>query len=444
MKFSSFFLTACVSIVVSAQVPSGGGLIINEINQGTASGTKEFYELLVIGDPASPCAPVDLTGWVFDDNNGDFEICGSGVGIQAGHYRFTSCYNAVPPGSLLVIYNVSDPYIGMPADDPNDADGNFVYIIPSNSSCLESNYTTPNATTPNCLYSGSYSSPTTSWAAGMANTGDAVQVRKPDYSFYHGYSFGNVNTTYPAWPSGASSGTSFNKGSGNLAFGCGDFWNSANFFTTTAAAGTPGTANSAANGYFIGEILNCDLVYTDLDDIINCDLVLPVTLTYFIATAAQNSVQLNWETLSEIDCKDYVIERSATLHQFSAIGNVNCIGSETTSAQYVFTDDAPMSGINYYRLKQVDASGKFTYSNIETAFINNTSQLFIYPNPASSTLHISQAEVDALLLITDVQGRVIEQLDFSETINISNLPPGIYSLKLISGNTMSCASFIKE
>lgn len=74
-----------------AQVPAGGGLIVNEINQGT--GIKEFIEFLVLGDPSDPCANVNLTGWVFDDNDGSFEACGSGVGLNALPYMDLRSYH---------------------------------------------------------------------------------------------------------------------------------------------------------------------------------------------------------------------------------------------------------------------------------------------------------------------------------------------------------------
>lgn len=424
-----------------AQVPAGGGLIVNEINQGTISTSKEFIELLVLGDPSAPCDPVDLTGWVVDDNNGDFENCGAGVGIQTGHYRFTSCFSAVPPGSIIVIYNAADAYTGMPADDPTDADGNKVYIVPSDNSCLEANYTVPNSSDPDCGYAGPYITPTSTWAAGMSNNGDVAQVRKPDYSFYHGFSYGNVNTTYPAWPSGASSGTAFHKGSGNLAFDCGDFWQSANYFTTTAAAGTPGVANSVANGFFIGEILNCDLVYSDLTDIINCDLLLPVELISFSAVTIQENITLNWQ-LATVSAEDvFIIQRGKNPNNFSDIGVVN---GTNHVLSYAFTDDSPEAGMNYYRLKCIDEEGNTTISKVICVDAEMQKQVLIYPNPATETLHLSSATEIKMLLVTDIDGKVIQELQPSESITISHFPAGIYVLKVITPETIKSFQFIKQ
>lgn len=253
--------------------------MLNEINQGSA-GTKEFMEFLVIGDPDNPCDPVDLSNWVIDDNNGSFESCGSGVGIATGHYRLSAgCFSAVPPGAILLIYNAADPYTGLPADDPDDADGDLVYIIPSNSTCLEANYVVPTATGPDCSYAGPYSAPTLTWAAGMSNSGDAAQVRQPDYTFFHGYSYGDVSGTFPAWPSGAPAGTSANLGGGgNWALNCGNFYLTANYSSTSAGSGTPGLPNNADNENLVSLIQSCSFDYNTFFCCVPDSTILPAAV----------------------------------------------------------------------------------------------------------------------------------------------------------------------
>ena len=156
------------------------GVIINEVSNGT-SGTKEFVELLVVGSNSSLTGLVDLTHWVIDDNNGDFE--GSiGTGVAAGHYRFTSLFPSVPTGSLIVIYNTSDINLNMLPDDPTDINNDNIYIIPINSIYLERCTSLPSSTLGisyiPCIYTFS---PTQTWnVIGLRNRGDVIQVRKPD------------------------------------------------------------------------------------------------------------------------------------------------------------------------------------------------------------------------------------------------------------------------
>ncbi len=413
---------------IAAQVPSGGGLIVNEYNQG-GSGIKEFIELLVLGDPANPCAPVDLTGWVFDDNSGTFESCGGGVGIADGHYRFTSSYNAVMPGALIVIYNSGDVYTGMPAADPLDADGNNVYIIPSNSAYLEINAALPNAVTPDCSYAGPYTAPGAFWAAGMANSGDACQVRKPDYSFFHGMSFGNVNTVYPAWPAGAAAGTSWNKGSGNLAFDCGSCWSSANYFTTTAGAGTPGAANTVNNANFINNISNCVIDYTNLDDVDNCALVLYISTSDFTVSQSSAGVHLKWSDIiiSEAGLR---ILHSSDGRTFTPIFEQSAADYLAQSPQHNYTHHNPGPGIHYYQLEWND--GDITHSDIQSITYTTTT-ITLTPNPGTGILQLCGVQPNQHYQILNFLGQTLQSGQFTTTnptINLNNLPAGCYVLKI--------------
>ncbi len=156
-------------------------LIINEFSQG-ANGAQEYIELVVAGQrncSGDSCA--DIRGWIIDDNNGWYGAAG-GQGIAPGHIRFSNSPNwsCVPYGSIILLYNLGDknPVITMP-DDPTDANGDHVYVLPSVSPFIEGSVATPLSPS-----STTYSYPTgtaytasPAWnAIGLANTGDAVIV----------------------------------------------------------------------------------------------------------------------------------------------------------------------------------------------------------------------------------------------------------------------------
>ncbi len=261
------------TFAVTAAITSG--VIINEVSNGDG-GSKEWVELLVIGDPNNPTAPVDLTGWIIDDNNGDFEGSVSGVGIASGYLILGSTFNSISPGSLIVIYNVGDPDTVLPADDPTDANGDGVYVIPSNDSSLNGCTTRPTSSDPSYL---PCTTTTPNWTRiGLRNGGDAIQVRKPDGVFFHGFSYGDVanvgGALLPNFP--ISGNPSFNAGTGTgtratFYFGCGNWEDSGNFNrTTTLADRTPGTANSATNQVFIDKMIDGSLDFCDLGNPDNC------------------------------------------------------------------------------------------------------------------------------------------------------------------------------
>jgi hypothetical protein len=84
--------------------------------------------------------------------------------VAPGHLRINpTCYNAVLPGSIILIYNAADRNALIPADDPTDSNNDMIYIIPHTNTCIQANTTVPNATTPTLTYtSGSYTNTTIS------------------------------------------------------------------------------------------------------------------------------------------------------------------------------------------------------------------------------------------------------------------------------------------
>jgi hypothetical protein len=86
---------------------------------------------------------------------------------------------------------------------------------------------------------------------------------------------------------------------------------------------------------------------------------LPVELTLFDGTCdAENGVQLQWRTETERSNDYFVIERADASLNFVPLDTVKGMGTDTEPAEYLYTDKSAWSGINYYRLRQVDYDGK--------------------------------------------------------------------------------------
>ena len=259
------------------------GIIINEVSNGP-SGSQEWVELLVIGDPLNPTDPVDLTGWILDDNNGDFEANSAGVGITTGHIIFTSAFSSVPPGSLIVIYNdqagEQDPLL--PSDDVTDSNGDNIYVLPANDASFNVCTTTPTIGDASYICSVPVVSaaliPNVWSRVGLRNGGDAIQIRQPNGTFYHGYSYGDVDTVFPTFPINGL--PSFDIGAGGtgstFGFECSDWEESGNFFRSDNSSSTvrsPGISNSSLNQIFIDKIKNGTLDYTNLSNSANCSSI---------------------------------------------------------------------------------------------------------------------------------------------------------------------------
>lgn len=159
-----------------------------------------------------------------------------------------------------------------------------------------------------------------------------------------------------------------------------------------------------------------------------CFLVLPVELTRFSGKENSGTVLLSWQTASEVDNDYFQVEYSTNGREFMPIGKINGHGTSTITNDYLFVHKQPEPGLNYYRLKQVDFGGDFTFSNIVAVAVENN-EIIIRPNPTNGIVEISGGDLtDAVIKLFDSMGRLIdvfEATDF-QTIDLSEQPRGVY------------------
>jgi hypothetical protein len=160
---------------------------------------------------------------------------------------------------------------------------------------------------------------------------------------------------------------------------------------------------------------------------------LPVELISFTGRKEGDANLLNWSVATEKDNDYFVIERSINGIDFISTGSVDGKGNVNDMQTYSFKDDHPFNGVNYYRLKQVDFNGSFSYSNI-IAIINQQADINIYPNPNNGTFVISlMAPAHAYQLdVTDLHGRTVYTMkgdEVPESIEVKDLAGGVYIVR---------------
>lgn len=181
---------------------------------------------------------------------------------------------------------------------------------------------------------------------------------------------------------------------------------------------------------------------------------LSVELSNFDAhLSSQNTVFLDWITASETNNSHFEIERSTDTKTWKKIGKVTGAGTTITQQVYHFEDKKPNSGLNYYRLKQVEFNGEFNYSKIKS--VNKkasfSNELKVFPNPASNyitvELEIDDSKTNTAYLLNS-QGLIIQNIPLSNNwnreIKISNLTPGVYFLQIQNEVTRYIGKFIKN
>ena len=167
---------------------------------------------------------------------------------------------------------------------------------------------------------------------------------------------------------------------------------------------------------------------------------LPVELTAFTATAAgPAAVHLAWATASEKNSARFEVERSADGRTFAAIGTVAAAGSSTVPRTYELLDGKlpAVAALLYYRLKQVDQDGTFSYSLVRTvSFTHSPIQPFaLFPNPAhGGAATLTGAAPGMVVTVLDALGRPVTSTtaDASGTAALvlpAGLPSGVYVVR---------------
>jgi hypothetical protein len=171
---------------------------------------------------------------------------------------------------------------------------------------------------------------------------------------------------------------------------------------------------------------------------------LPIRLTHFQAKQMEQQVQLNWITDSEINNDFFTLERSNDGKAFFEIGRKKGAGNSATRLYYSSIDEQPLKGISYYRLKQTDFDGKYTYSHIESVYFDESKiieGLKVYPNPSKGNdvniELVSDLIQKAYITLRNSLGQELTNDTFDVdkgpnryTLNYSMFTEGIYFLEI--------------
>lgn len=158
---------------------------------------------------------------------------------------------------------------------------------------------------------------------------------------------------------------------------------------------------------------------------------------------AGNVAKLHWK-VQEQNVLNYIIERSDNNVDYYTAGSTASRGDGSNN--YAFTDVNAVNGNAYYRIKQIDRDGKYSYSNVVRLSVKAFFPITLYPSPAHDIITINAGSqfVNSEILVTNAAGATIKKwkaTSSSFTKEVSELASGIYFLKFDDG---SVVKFVKE
>ncbi len=168
------------------------------------------------------------------------------------------------------------------------------------------------------------------------------------------------------------------------------------------------------------------------------DNPLPLELSHFNVIAEGRTHLLRWQTRQERNTSHFEVQRSLDGSYFEYIGRQAAAGNSNELLHYAFTDNQPFKGTNYYRLKQLDLDGQYSYSNIISIHSRLDKKLVVVPNPGNGNFQVWFDLPDgksAKLKVFDIEQRIVHQQAVSfhagrSMVDLSNLANGLYFVQL--------------
>jgi len=165
-----------------------------------------------------------------------------------------------------------------------------------------------------------------------------------------------------------------------------------------------------------------------------------VFISGLIPTTKENlKISLKWNLKYRTGSDFFSVERSSNGKDFDVVAILKL----TSKSSYEWTDDAPVKGKNWYRVRYNSSDGKMVYSNVTSVVLAGDFSFRFYPNPVDNVL-IVRSEVPLEIQITDATGKIRineSRIQGLHMINVTSLEKGIYLLRI---NNKATSALIQE
>ena len=177
--------------------------------------------------------------------------------------------------------------------------------------------------------------------------------------------------------------------------------------------------------------------------------VLNITLSNFSAENDNSRNVVKWITAGELAGDVFELERSKDGRTFSYVSTFKANG---IASSYLYNDEKPFNGWNFYRLKLKHKDGIATYSKIVSAVVKGiiSMSVKVYPNPSINVVTIETAgrpSALATLQVFNQQGVLVHQQKVTNVqtqIPIKRWAPGMYQIRYIDDAEVYTSNFIKQ
>ena len=216
--------------------------------------------------------------------------------------------------------------------------------------------------------------------------------------------------------------------------------------TTSTAIAPTGTESGTIIFTYSGGTYHCDITAG----------ALPIELMYFNGEQVNGTTVLKWATASETNNSHFTIERSTDNVNWTVVGVKNGAGNSINILNYEMTDYTLATGTIYYRLRQDDYNGDYTYSNTIAITANNNTKLkimglYVENNNLKVSVEGNTSSEPITVQINSLMGTIEKTETFAindinsniVNLDVSALAGGVYTITVTQGNQQSTGKFIR-
>ncbi|MBL0047172.1 MAG: T9SS type A sorting domain-containing protein [Bacteroidetes bacterium] len=189
------------------------------------------------------------------------------------------------------------------------------------------------------------------------------------------------------------------------------YWNGASWENNNNAVSTTGTCVGVTAGTVSTTAVVSSfgtLTFGSLTNLVN---PLPIMLISFSVNNCEKNVCIDWTTQTEANNDYFTIDKTKDDVNYELVANVKGAGNSTVVKHYSLIDNSPYDGVSYYRLKQTDFNGNFTFYTLREVdrSLNTDFSISLFPNPGNvgdvNLALKSERGKEVLVVVYDVTGR---------------------------------------
>jgi hypothetical protein len=213
-------------------------------------------------------------------------------------------------------------------------------------------------------------------------------------------------------------------------------------FTDTAGKSFTMVVHEVNPGGAVGSAYNLSVSLS------NCSPVsLPLTWLSFTATEINKQALLQWKVANEINVSRYEVEYSVDGINFIKLYTLPATTDFALEKTYQQVHPFPAAGLNYYRVKQIDVDGHYTYSRTAIIKMDKINAVTVIPNPASSVVTIQSGSIMNRIQLFSAVGQLLLNVApaaANYNLPVSQLPAGQYFLRIETDKEIINQKIIKQ